>query len=115
MTTPRGIDIHKALTLMNKHKLLKVDTPVLPAQATAFVTNSQGEKKKGEVKTKYLIAKQNEWNALSPEAQSKIIEAHKKSNDNDEDDKSLVSNKSAKTIINSISKMMKSLEKGNRW
>jgi hypothetical protein len=61
-----------------------------------------------------LIAEQNEWNALSPEAQSEIIEARKKSNGNDEDDKSLVSNKSAKTIIKSISKMMKSLEKDNR-
>ena len=61
-----------------------------------------------------MIAEQNEWNALSPEAQSEIIEARKKSNDNDEDDKSLVSNKSAKTIIKSISKMMKSLEKDNR-
>jgi hypothetical protein len=108
-------DIHKALTLMNEHKLLKVDTPVVPAQGTAFVTNSQGGKKKGEAKTKYLIAEQNEWNALSPEAQSKIIDARKKSNDNDEDDKSLMTNKSAKTIINSISKMMKSLEKDNRW
>ncbi len=66
------------------------------------------------MKTKYLIAEQNEWNALSPEAQLKIIEACKKSNDNDEDDKSLVSNKSAKTIINSLSKMMRSLEKANR-
>jgi len=107
-------DIHKALTLMNEHELLKVDTPVVTAQATAFVTNNRGGKKKGEAKTKYLIAEQNEWNALSPEAQSKIIEARKKSNDNDEDDKPLVSNKSAKTINNSISKMMKSLEKDNR-
>ena len=107
--------IHKALTLMNEDKLLKVDTPVVPAQGTAFVTNSQGGKKKGKAKTKYLIAEQNEWNALSPEAQSKIIEARKKRNDNDEDDKSLASSKSAKTILNSVSKMMKLLEKDNRW
>jgi hypothetical protein len=59
-----------------------------------------------------LIAEQNEWNALSPEAQSKIIEAHNKSNGNDKDDKSMASNKSAKTI-KSISKMMNSLEKDN--
>ncbi len=52
---------------------------------------------------------------LSPEAQSEIIEACKKSNDNDEDDKSLASNKSAKTIINSVSKMMKLLENDIRW
>ncbi len=47
-------DIHKALTLMNKDKLLKVDTPVVPAQGIAFVTNSnsQGGKKKGKAKTK---------------------------------------------------------------
>jgi hypothetical protein len=32
-------NIHKALTLMNEHKLLKVDTPVVSAQGTAFVTN----------------------------------------------------------------------------
>ena len=53
-------DIHKALTLMNNHKLLEVDTPVVPAQGTTFVTNSQGGKKKGKAKTKYLIAEQNE-------------------------------------------------------
>jgi hypothetical protein len=66
------------------------------------------------LRSKYLRAEQNELNALSPEAQSKIIEACKKSNDNDEDDKSLAINKSAKTI-KSISKMVKSLEKDNRW
>jgi hypothetical protein len=33
---------------------------------------NQGGKKKGKGKTKYL--KDTEWNALSPEAQSKIIE-----------------------------------------
>ncbi len=42
--------------------------------------------------------KEAEWNALSPEAQSKIIESRKKGKDDDEDDKSLVSNKSTKTI-----------------
>jgi hypothetical protein len=41
-------DIHKALTLMNKYKPLKLDTPVVHAQGTAFVTNSQGGKKKGK-------------------------------------------------------------------
>jgi hypothetical protein len=57
MTTPKGIpmctlDIHKALTLMNEYKPLKLETPVVPAQGTAFVTNSQGGKKKGKGKTK---------------------------------------------------------------
>ncbi len=37
-------DIHKALTLMNEYKPLKLDTPVIPAQGTAFVTNNQGGK-----------------------------------------------------------------------
>ncbi len=58
--------------------------------------------------------KEAEWNALSPEAQSKIIESCKKGKDDDEDDKSLASNKSAKTI-KSLSKTMKLLEKNNWW
>jgi len=105
-------DIHKALTLMNKYKPLNLDTPVIPAQGTAFVTNNQGGKKKGKGKTMYL--KDTEWNALSPEAQSKIIEARKKGKDDDEDEKSVASNKSSKTI-KSLSKTMKSLEKDNQW
>ena len=60
---------HKALTLTKKYKPLKLDTPVIPAQGTAFVTSSQGGKKKGRVKTKYL--KNTEWNALSPESSVK--------------------------------------------
>jgi hypothetical protein len=104
-------DIHKALTLMNEYKPLKLDTPVVPAQGTAFVTKDQGGKKKGKGKTKYL--KDTEWNALSPEAQSKIIEARKKGKDDDEDKNSVASNKSSKTI-KSLSKTMKSLEKDNR-
>ncbi len=62
-------NIHKALTLMNEHKPLKLDTPAAPMQGTAFVTKDQGGKKKGKEKTKYL--KDTEWNALSPEAQFK--------------------------------------------
>jgi len=80
-------DIRKALTLMNEYKPLKLDTPVIPAPGTAFVTNSQGDKKKGnkgKIKTKYLT--DTEWNALSPKAQSKTIEARKKGKDNDEDE-----------------------------
>jgi hypothetical protein len=53
-----------------------------------------------------------EWNVLSPEAQSKIIEACKKGKDNYEDDKCSVSTKAAKTI-KSLSNTMKSLEKDN--
>jgi hypothetical protein len=37
-------EIHKALTLMNEYKPLKLDAPTLPAQGTAFVTG--GNKKK---------------------------------------------------------------------
>ncbi len=65
-------------------------------------------KKKGKGSKKYL--KDTEWNALSLEAQSKIIEPHKKGKDDDEDDKSLASNKSARTI-ESLSKTMKFLDK----
>jgi hypothetical protein len=55
-----------------------------------------------------------EWNALSPEAKSKIIKAHKKGAkcDKDNDDKSSLSAKLAKTI-KSLSKTMRSLEKDN--
>jgi hypothetical protein len=61
-------DIHKASTPMNEYKPLKLDTQVIPAQGTAFVTGVQGGKKKGKGSKKYL--KETEWNALSPEVQS---------------------------------------------
>jgi hypothetical protein len=104
-------DIHKALTLMNEYKPLKLDTLTVPVQGTAFVTIDQGDKKKGKWKTKYL--KDTEWNALSPEAQSEIIEARKKGKDDGEDEKSVASNISSKTI-KSLSMTMKSLEKDNQ-
>jgi hypothetical protein len=70
-------DIHKALTLMNEYKPLKLDTPTIPVQGTAFVTGAKGNNKKDgdttAVSDKYLKA--SEWNALSPVAQAKIIEA----------------------------------------
>ncbi len=47
-------DIHKWLTLMNKYKPLKLDTHVIPAQRTAFVSGGQGGKKKGKWSKKYL-------------------------------------------------------------
>jgi hypothetical protein len=40
-------DIHKALTLMNEYKPLKLDAPTVPAQGTAFVTGGKNNKKKG--------------------------------------------------------------------
>ncbi len=45
-------DIHKALTLMNEYKPLKLDAQVVPAQGTAFVTGGQGGK--GRKGAKYL-------------------------------------------------------------
>jgi hypothetical protein len=108
-------NIHKALTLMNEYKPLKLDTPTIPVQGTAFVTGAKGNKKKdwdkAAVSDKYLKA--SEWNALSPEAQAKIIEARKKSKANDDDDKSTNSTASSKSI-KSLSKMLKSLEKSNQ-
>jgi hypothetical protein len=67
-------DIHKALTLMNEYEPLKLDAQVVPAQGTAFVTGGQGGK--GRKGAKYL--QDAKWNALSPEAKSKIIKARKK-------------------------------------
>jgi hypothetical protein len=104
-------DIHKALTLMNEYKLLKLDAQVVPAQGTVFVTGGQGSK--GRKGAKYL--QDAEWNALSPEAKSKIIEASKKGakDGEDNDDKSSLSAKLVKTI-KSLSKTMRSLEKDNK-
>jgi hypothetical protein len=105
-------NIHKALTLMNEYKPLKLDAPTIPAQGTAFATGSKGNKKKGSTRAaasgEYL--KSAEWNALSAEEQVKVIEARKKSNANDNDNKSTLSSKS----IKSLSKTLKSLEKSNR-
>ena len=96
---------------MNEYKPLKLDTPTVPAQGTAFATKGTATKKKGSDKGaaaggKYLKAA--EWNALSSEEQEKIIEARRKSK-GDVDDKSTSSSKS----IKSLSKTLKSLEKSN--
>jgi len=105
-------DIHKALTLMNEYKPLKLDTPTVPAQGTAFATKGSETKKTKSSKGaaaggKYLKAA--EWNALSSDEQQKIIESRSKSK-GDDDDKSTSSSKS----IKSLSKTLKSLEKSNR-
>ncbi len=89
-------NIHKALTLMNEYKPLKLDTPAIPVQGTAFVTKDWGGNMKDAGKTKYL--KDTEWNALSPEAQSKIIEARKKVKDDGEDKKSMASTKTIEAL-----------------
>ncbi len=103
-------DIHKASTLMNEYKPLRVDTPTVPAQGTAFVTGGNGARKKGgdkgAVSKEYL--KSSDWNELSPEAKTKIIEARKKSKaSSDDNDKSVSSMKS-------LSKTIKGLEKSNQ-
>jgi hypothetical protein len=102
-------DIHKALTLMNEYKPLKLVPPTVPAQGTAFVTGGKNDKEKGGDKgaeSKEYI-KASEWNKLSPEAKTKIIEARKKSKARDDDDKCV-------TLVKSLSKTIKSLEKNNR-
>jgi hypothetical protein len=94
-------DIHKALTLMNEYKPLKLDAPTVPAQDTAFVTGRKGNKKKGGDKGAVLkeYLKASKWNELSPEAKTKIIEVRKKSKASDDEDKSVTSMKSlSKTI-----------------
>ncbi len=108
-------NIHKNLTLMNEYKPLKLDTPTIPVQGTAFVTGAKGKIKKGgdkaAVSDKYRKA--SEWNALSPEAQTKIIEARRKFKANDDDDNSTKSTARSKSI-KPLSKTLKSLEKSNR-
>ncbi len=107
-------DIHKALTLMNEYKPLKLDAAPMPGLGTAFATTScKGKGKKTPGGTKYIS--DSDWKAMSPEAeaQTKVINACKKAAEDDDDDKSSASAKSAKTM-KSISKTMKSLEKDNR-
>jgi hypothetical protein len=104
-------DIHKALTLMNEYKPLKLDAIAVLAQCTAFVTKTYRKGKKGASKKYYNDA---EWNALSSEAQVKIINEQKKAMGNDGNNAmSVATAKSAKSI-KSITKTMKMLEKDNR-
>jgi hypothetical protein len=105
------LNIHQSLTLMNEYKPLKLDAVAVPAQGTAFVTNSYGKGKKGASKKYYNDA---EWKALSSKAQVKIINEQKRAMGNDcNDDKSVASAKLAKSI-KSIAKTMKLLEEDNR-
>ncbi len=104
-------DIHKALPLMNEYKPLKLDVPPVPTQGTAFATTScKGKGKKASSRTKYIS--NSNWKAIIPEAQTKVINACKKTAEDDDDEKSSASTKSVKTM-KSISKTMKSLEKDN--
>jgi hypothetical protein len=102
-------DIHKALTLINEYKQLKLDVAPVPIQGTAFVTTScKGKGKKASGKTKYIH--DSNWKAMSSEAQNKVINAHKKAAEDDDNERSSASAKSAK-MLKSMSKTMKSLEK----
>jgi hypothetical protein len=104
-------DIHKALTLMNEHKPLKLDVAPMPTQGMAFATTScKGKWKKASGGTKYIS--NCNWKAMHPEAQTKVINALKKAAEDDDNDNPSASAKSAKTM-KSISKTMKSLVKDN--
>jgi hypothetical protein len=104
-------DIHKALTLLNEHEPLKLDVAPVPTQDIAFATTScKGKGKKATGRTKYIC--NFDWKAMSPEAQTKVINTRKKAVEDDDDGKSSASMKSAK-MMKSISKTMKSLEKDN--
>ena len=102
---PTGI--HKALTLMNEYKPLKLDVPAVTAQGTAFATKGkQGQKNGGDKSPKHDdYIKALDWNKMTPEARTKIIEAKKKqSKASDDDDKSVASVKSLTNTVKSLEK-----------
>jgi hypothetical protein len=60
-------DTHKALTLMNECKPLKLDVAPVPTQGMAFATTShKGKGKKASGGTEYIS--NSNWKAISPEA-----------------------------------------------
>ncbi len=60
-------DIHKALTLMNKYKPLKLDVAPMATQGTPFPTTScKGKEKKASGRNKYIS--DSNWKAMSSEA-----------------------------------------------
>jgi hypothetical protein len=80
-------DIHKALTLMNEYKPLKLDVAFMPTQGIAFATNSRkGKGKKASGGSKYIS--NSNWKTMSPEAQNKVINACKKAAEDDDNEKS---------------------------
>ncbi len=104
-------DIQKALTLMSKYKLGTLDVVPMPTQGFAFATTGcKGKGKKASGGTKCIS--NSICKAMSLEAQTKVINACKKAAEDDDNEKSSASAKSAQTV-KSISKMMKSLEKDN--
>ena len=95
---------------MNEYKPLKLDAPTVPAQGTAFATKGkQGQKKGGNKSPEHDdYIKSSDWNKMTPEARTKIIEARKEqSKASDEDDKSVA-------LVKSLTKTVKSLEKSNQ-
>ena len=70
---------------MNEFEPLKLDVTPVPAQGTAFATTShkEGKEKKGPSGNTKHISDPG-WKAMSPEAQTKIINAHKKVASEDE-------------------------------
>jgi hypothetical protein len=87
-----------------------VSHPCLPKVQLFATSSRKGKGKKASGRTKYISY--SNWKAMSPEAQTKVINTHKKPAEDDDNEKSSASAKSAKTM-KSISKMMKSLEKDN--
>jgi hypothetical protein len=97
---------------MNEYKPLKLDVALVPTQGMAFATTScKGKEKKASGGTKFIS--NSYWKAMSSEAQTKVINTHKKAAEDDHNEKSSASAKSAKTM-KTISKTMKCLEKDNR-
>ena len=75
---------------MNEYKPLKLDVAPVPAQGPAFVTTSRkGKGKKASGGTKYISY--SNWKAMSPEAQTKVINAHKKAAEDNDNEKSSAS------------------------
>jgi hypothetical protein len=94
---------------MNEYKPLKLDVAPVTTHGLAFATASHKDKgKKASSGTKYIS--NSDWTAMSSEAQTKVINAHKKAEEDDDNEKSSASAKLAKTM-KSISKTVKFLEK----
>jgi hypothetical protein len=83
----------------------------LKVQHLLLLANKSKGKHSSSGNTKYIS--DADWKAMSSEAQTKDINAHKKAAGEYEDYKSSASSKSAETI-KSMSTTMKSLEKDNR-
>ena len=78
-------DIHKALTLMNKYKPLKLNVALVPTQGPAFATTShKGKGKKASRGTRYIS--NSDWKAISSEAQTKVINTCKKAAEDDDEE-----------------------------